>query len=179
MKKLLSMLTSLLILLVACTNTITVTETCTDKTTQTVSITNTQTPKPTIGQLLDIPVEPTPQSYLIGKVLIQNTKVRLGNYDESNPIRTYTAGDPCLIVTGTITNEDDTEWQIGFFASGYSSKNSEVISRTLDIGPIAGSLGLILSAGQTREFKIHLEWNEDVNLIKISGSLYSTEVPLP
>ena len=177
MKKIVCLLVMLLLSLTACASGLTITETVL------VTKTVTQTPTITIGQVLEIAVEPAPGSYLTGKIAIASATVTVGTYNQNIPVGafiTYIAGDPCLVLNGTMVNEDDVAWQVGFSAEGYSPKGSFPVSYSMDGFSGGGRLHAItIPAGGSRDFAIHLNWNDYVNLIKITGSLNSTDFPLP
>ncbi len=168
--------------LISCTSEMTVTETVqvtqTVNQTETIMVTETQTIViPPIGQVLDISIEPAPGNYLVKKILLESVSVTVGTYGQAHLV-THTPGDPCLVVSGTMTNEDDTAWQIAFYATGYKS-NGISVSGTLDSGFLVGRLSLIIPAKSSSNFTIHLSWNEDVHHIRLYSSRYSAEVPLP
>jgi hypothetical protein len=130
-----------------------------------------------------INVEPASGKYLTSGILIENTSVikDVLYRDAENGWRPerYHTGDPCYIVSGTMINDTDTDWQVSFHAEGYDS-NGNIIARTLDVepGPLAGIIALTIPAHTTNNFTIHINWAENLTRIIISGHTYSTETTL-
>jgi hypothetical protein len=69
-------------------------------------------------------------------------------------------GDPCFIISGQIRNSSSTGYYVAYHAEGFDVESNEV-SFTLDMGPIAGIAQLFVDPGSTVDFTLHLSWSDN------------------
>jgi hypothetical protein len=123
-----------------------------------------------------IEIEPSPGAILADGVRLEQASVTDGILERSgrNGWRpeVYEAGDPCFIVTGTMSNVTDEDLTVNFHAEGYDAAGEE-ISWTLDVdpGPLSGIVQKSVSAHSSRDFTLHLSYAEGITLVQISAGV--------
>jgi len=90
----------------------------------------------------------------------------------------YKAGDPCILVTGTLYNDNDLEWQVSYRAEGYDAQGNR-LTFALDYGPIPGLLVFDIDAHAGRNFTLHMKWMEGVSRVTVIAHTYDPAMPLP
>jgi len=132
-----------------------------------------------------IAIQPEPGSYLgtpdgeLSKVLLQDVQIRKGVCDKdyfSPWFPSAKKGDPCLVVSGHVQNQDKDKFHIGMSALGYD-ETGEAVAGTLDAAHIAGAIGLYLEYEETGEFTMHLNFSDNISTVRIFAQ--SAPVPLP
>ena len=89
---------------------------------------------------------------------------------------TVEQGEPILVVSGVIQNRHRTYSEISMTAHGYDSAGEQV-SFTLDSAHLPGCIGLKIPPGETGEFTLHMNPDEDVTSIHIYGG--TSPIPPP
>ena len=137
---------------------------------------------PTIGQALNIDVEPEPGTVVAEGITLGKTEALVQQaYSfvvSLHPGVTFKPGDLFLFVSGSFTNTSNSALQVSCFATGFNADGKEV-AWTVDSGPIMGILAMTIQAGSTGYFTLHLNWDSEVNSVIISAHSYSTATPLP
>jgi len=131
---------------------------------------------------LEARVEPAPGSYLqnmhgtvSGVALLDVTVTRVVCDPDWHDVD---AGDPCLVVSGHIRNEDSEKTLVSMFARGYDAAGEQV-AWTLDSrGRIPGLVELHVDYGETREFVIHLNAPDGVQTIRVYSTSYEGLEPV-
>jgi hypothetical protein len=80
----------------------------------------------------------------------------------------FQQGDTCFLLTGIIRNGYDEGCWVAYHATGYDASGN-TISYTLDEGPIVGVAQVYIKGNSAVEFTLHLNWSEDVHIIKINS----------
>jgi hypothetical protein len=144
--------------------------------------TATTTPQPgnttiTISAYLDKPGDKIPVIVnpciddLEGKIRIDNITMISGTLDGKEPYSPlrgkFKAGDPCFLVSGSITNDYQEGSWVACHAEGYDVAGNWVAA-TLDMGPIAGVGQVYIDANNSENFILHLNWSDNVTSMEIS-----------
>lgn len=74
--------------------------------------------------------------------------------------------DPCFLISGTIRNDYDEGNWVAHHALGYDNSGN-VVSVTLDQGPITGVARVYIEAMSAENFTLHLSWSDNVSLFRI------------
>ncbi len=137
------------------------------------------------GMAVDARIELAPLRELAGKaLLLKGASLTLAELDRAysvpgnGQLYHYDAGDLCLLLNCTIRNNDTTDWQVSFHAEAYNAQG-KLVAWMLDSGYLAGHVSRDITANSSRSFDFHLNWAEDVALIKISVGVYPVWPPLP
>ncbi len=85
-------------------------------------------------------------------------------------------GSPCFLVSGNITNKSDKQYWVAYFARGYD-KSGNIVSRTLDTGPIIGIAVKGFNGKSTESFVLHSIWSENVSVFNIRSQ--KSTIPPP
>ena len=91
-------------------------------------------------------------------------------------VNAINAGDPILIVSGSIQNKHPVNKEIVMYAEGYDAMGNQV-GWTFDAPHIIGQISLHLETEETSEFTLHLNFTENVKSIRIFASNYSVPPP--
>ncbi|MFC1946387.1 hypothetical protein ACFLXY_00550 [Chloroflexota bacterium] len=133
----------------------------------------------------DVIIEPRP-GHRLGNaekqtgVILGNVRVEPGlcdrDYYSSKLDLPLQKGDPCLIVSGNITNLSMDRFEIALWADGYD-KAGKPVSYTLDAAHIPGQIGMHLETNETGEFVLHMNPEEHLKVIHIYGAAYLVTPP--
>jgi len=134
-----------------------------------------------------ITLTPAPGTYLFNaqnqpsEALLKNVQINKEVSDKQYltvgpTISTISIGEPILIVSGSIQNNHPTNKEITMYAEGYDKAGKQV-AWTLDAAQIAGQIGLHLETGETGEFTLHMNFDENIKAINIFASSYSQIPP--
>lgn len=135
---------------------------------------------------MDIAVVPGPGSILttsngeLSKILLENIRIEKTvsdqQYDQLNPSNhPIKPGDPILTVTLSIQNTHPEYKIIGINASGYDSSGVQVAHTLDDI--LHGMAWTQLEYQEIGEITLHLNFSNNIKLIKIFGNNYQYPVP--
>ena len=87
------------------------------------------------------------------------------------------AGDPGILIRGTLKNEYEKDYYIFLSATAYDSKGN-ILGTSLDSGPICGMIAPYVKNNKTENFELHLKYYGTISKIKlVSGSV--SELPPP
>lgn len=148
----------------------------------TIKVTSSTTPNNHI--MTGIAVQPEPGQYLgtgdeLSGVILKDVQVRVDVCDKdyfSPWFPSPKKGEPCLVVSGHIQNQDKEKFEISMSALGYD-KAGEIVAGTLDAAHIAGAIGLHLEYGEIGEFTLHLNYSEEVRTIQVFAANYLITPP--
>jgi hypothetical protein len=126
------------------------------------------------GNVAGIEVEPSPCSYLgtdevPSTVVLKDVQVNKAVCDRdyfSPWFPSTKKGEPCLVVSGHIQNQDKEKFEISMSALGYD-ESGKTVSGTLDAAHITGAIGLHLGQGEIGEFTRHLNLSDEMRAIRI------------
>lgn len=153
--------------------------------TETIAVTSTVTPEPTQTGQVEISVVPAPGSILVdsngtlSEIMLNSVQIEQVASDKQYTPSGYpeiNTGDYILKVSGTIQNKHETYEYLTMYAEGYDNTGNPV-AITLDSGPIQGLIGLHLETDETGEFTLHLNFTENLKLIRIYASTYEIMPP--
>jgi hypothetical protein len=121
-----------------------------------------------------IEIEPLPGSYLgtdevSSTVVLKDVQVKKAVCDKdyfSPWFPSPKKGEPCLLVSGHIQNQDKEKFEISMSALGYD-ESGKTVAGTLDAAHIAGAIGLHLEQGEIGEFTLHLNLSDEISIIRI------------
>ena len=129
---------------------------------------------------------PAPGTYLFNsqnvssEVLLQTVQIEKSisekEYYGVGLSKTINAGEPLLIVSGTVQNNHPTNKEIMMYAVGYD-KTGKQVAWTHDASSIVGQIGFHLETGETGEFTLHLNFVENIKAIRIYTNNYSQTPP--
>ena len=87
-------------------------------------------------------------------------------------------GEKLLAVKGQLDNRLNKDGYMTFWAQGYKSSH-ELVSQSVDAGPLMRVISIFLPRGETTDFVIHFEMVDDIASIDLSPSntLYDTPPP--
>ena len=133
-----------------------------------------------------IPISPSPGSSLTNsentssEVILEDVQVCKGvsNKQYLNlwyPEEKVDAGEPILVVCGTIQNKHRQNTYITLDAEGYDAKGQQV-SWTLDAAHIPGQIALQLETEEKGQFILHLNIDKNIKSIRIFANNYD-ELP--
>jgi hypothetical protein len=88
----------------------------------------------------------------------------------------FQEGDSCLLITGTIRNGYGEGRWVAYQGTGYDDSGN-IVSQTLDSGPVVGIAQIYIEGNSAEEFNLHLSWSYDVILLKISSQV--SEIMFP
>ena len=112
-------------------------------------------------------------------IIFENVTLETGVLDRgySSPwAGKFRLGEPCFLINGTIRNEyDESNW-VAHQAMGYD-ESGNVVSYTLDAGPISGVEQIYIDAKKAEEFTLHLNWSDNVTLFRINCQKSSVMFP--
>jgi len=134
--------------------------------------------------ITSITIQPEPGSYLgtgdeISGVILKDIQVKTGICDKdyfSPWFPSPKKGEPCLVVSGHIQNQDKEKFEISMSALGYD-KAGEMVAGTLDAAHIAGAIGLHLEYEEIGEFTMHLNYSEEIRTIQVFAANYLITPP--
>jgi len=139
----------------------------------------------TVGTL-EITVTPSPGSYLSNsqnvssEVLLKDVQVTREVSDKPYALPWSSAlpkaGEPILVVSGSIQNNHKQNKEIAMYAEGYDATGKQV-SWTLDAAPFLGCIGLHLENDETGQFTLHLNMADNIKSIRIFANNYSITPP--
>ncbi|MBN2239100.1 MAG: hypothetical protein JW712_04950 [Dehalococcoidales bacterium] len=113
-------------------------------------------------------------------VILGNVSVEQGvcdrDYYLSHVESPLQKGDPCLIVTGNVTNLDMDNFEIALWAHGFNEAGEQV-SYTLDAAHIPGQIGMHLERNESVTFILHLNPDENLKVVRIFGAAYPVTPP--
>jgi len=114
------------------------------------------------------------------KIRIDNITVISGTLDGNEPYSPlrgkFKAGDPCFLVSGSITNNYQEGSWVAHHAEGYDVAGNWVAA-TLDMGPIAGVDQVYINANSSESFILHLNWSDNATSMEISFQRASQMFP--
>jgi hypothetical protein len=92
----------------------------------------------------------------------------------------YRSGDMVVLVTGTLLNNSDSEWQVDFWPEAFDAGGTQV-AWGLDMGgaPLSGHQQMDVAARSSKPFSIHLTWADSIERITINSNLYDPATRLP
>jgi hypothetical protein len=133
-----------------------------------------------------IPVSPSLGSYLTNsentssEVILKDVQVCKGMSNKQYlnpwyPEEKVNAGEPILVVCGTIQNKHRQNTYITLDAKGYDAKGQQV-SWTLDAAHIPGQIALQLETEEKGQFILHLNIDKNIKSIRIFANNYD-ELP--
>jgi hypothetical protein len=135
---------------------------------------------------IKVTLTPAPGTYLFNsqnessKVLLKSVQIEKSISDKDyfgvGLAETINAGEPLLIVSGTVQNNNPTNKEIMMYAVGYD-KTGKQVSWTHDASSIVGQIGFHLETGETAEFTLHLNFAENIKAINIFANNYSQIPP--
>lgn len=130
------------------------------------------------GNILDIPVN-TKLDGLPENINLEPNEIRYATLGQAVVSMQgqddifYNVGDVCLLVTGKIKNETDQDVSVNLRAEGYDvNGNKTSYSLQVDPYPIAGDgISIIdIFRHSATDFKLHLSFSEDIELIRLFAS---------
>jgi hypothetical protein len=96
--------------------------------------------------------------------------------------QSFDAGDLTVLVTGTLTNESDRDWEIGFRMEGLDAEGNQVaigLDRSLGV-PIMGYIRTSVYRQSSRPFSYHLSFAGDIKVIRVTGqAILEIGAPFP
>jgi hypothetical protein len=99
-----------------------------------------------------------------GEIHFENVTITTGILDKKYTNGWYGSrekGDPCYLISGQIRNDSSTGYYVIHLATGYDVSEN-VVSFTLDSGPLAGIAVVYVEAKSTVDFVLHLSWADNV-----------------
>jgi hypothetical protein len=92
----------------------------------------------------------------------------------------YSEGDRVILVSGSIANDTDKEWQIDYWPDGFDAEGNQV-ARGLDMSgvPLPGHLQMNIPAHSSRPFTLHMTWSEGIERVTIGANKYDLLPALP
>jgi hypothetical protein len=133
-----------------------------------------------------IPVTPSPGAFLVNsgnissQVLLKDVQVYKGvsdkRYSGLDPKLAVNAGEPVLVVSGSIQNKHPENKEIAMYAEGYNAEGKQV-AWTLDAAHIVGQIGRHLEKDETGQFTLHLNIADNLKSIRIFANNYSITPP--
>lgn len=88
----------------------------------------------------------------------------------------FSLGEPCFLIKGTIRNGYDEGRWVAYHATGYDDSGN-IVSYTLDEGPIIGVAQLYIEGNSSEEFTLHISWSNNTTIFKISSQ--ASEIMFP
>jgi len=125
-----------------------------------------------------IAVEPEAGRYLctssdgVPQILLEEATVSLGVCGED--LHDLDMGDPCIIVSGHITNHDPEGWIATLWADGYDETGAKV-AHTQESALIPGQVGIDAPYQETAAFLMHLNAPQEVRTIRLHAQSFSFE----
>ena len=116
-----------------------------------------------------------PSDVLLQTVQIDKSVSDLG-YTSTGHVISVNPGDPILILSGNIQNNQRTNKEIAIYADGYDAKGEQV-AWTLDGAHIVGQIGLHLETGETGQFILHMNFAKNIKAISIFANTYPITPP--
>ena len=142
--------------------------------------------KPSNAEVLEITVTPAPGSYLTNsqnissQVLLKNIQVTKEVSDKPYALPWSSAlpkaGEPILVVSGSVQNKLKENDEIDMWAEGYDETGKQV-AWTLDAAHLPGHIGLHLENEETGQFTLHLNMADNIKSIRIFANNYSMTPP--
>ena len=86
------------------------------------------------------------------------------------------AGEPLLILNGTLANADAARPELDLWAEGYDTDGS-IVTRTVDTAHIMGHIGLHVETDETRSFTMHLAAAEGLRFLRLHVRAYEQTPP--
>jgi hypothetical protein len=136
--------------------------------------------------LTSVAITPSPDAFLVNsgnissQVLLKNVQVYKGvsdkKYSGLDPKLAVNAGDPVLVVSGSIQNKHPENKEIAMYAEGYDAEGKQV-AWTLDAAHIVGQIGIHLEKDKTGQFTLHLNIADNLKSIRIFANNYSITPP--
>jgi hypothetical protein len=80
----------------------------------------------------------------------------------------FSQGDLCFLISGTIRNGYAAGSWVTYHAEGYDEEGN-VVSYTLDEGPVAGIAQQYIDGASAGEFTLYLSWSDNVFIFRISS----------
>ena len=139
-------------------------------------------PSTTSASQFAVNFEPNSGTTVTYGIVLAQVEASMGTlpFDASNPwgpATIFKSGSSCILVSGAFVNVSGQSWQLDFWADGFSSNGQ--VSWTLDSGALSGHVQAVLAPGEKHYFTLHLNWAENIILIKVSAHTYSTAIPIP
>lgn len=144
-------------------------------------------PTKEVPTMMDIPhlnLTPQPDEYFTyrgnkSKILLNDSRLKycLLELKDICPPNAANVGDLGIVIAGTIKNEYDRDYWICMAAHAFNSEG-EQIGGSIDPGPVCGIIAPYVKSGQTRDFKLHLKYREDIKRIELFVGCVS-EIPPP
>ncbi len=116
-----------------------------------------------------------PSDVLLQTVQIDKSVSDLG-YTSTGHVISVNPGDPILILSGNIQNNQRTNKEIAIYADGYDVKGEQV-AWTLDGAHIVGQIGLHIETGETGQFILHMNFAKNIKSISIFANTYDQIPP--
>ena len=142
--------------------------------------------KPSTVETFSMSVSPPPGNYLTNsqnvssEVLLKDLQVTKEVSDKPYAVPWSSAmpkaGEPILVVSGSIQNNHDQNKEIAIYAEGYDETGKQV-AWTLDSAHIIGQIGIHLENGENGEFTLHLNFVETTTFIRIFANNYQVTPP--
>jgi hypothetical protein len=135
------------------------------------SITTTTTLPPTPSSIrvgdITIIVEPC-RDDPEGDINLENVNVEQGTLDKNYQSRPseYIKGEPCFLISGNMTNKSGKRYWVAYHADGFD-KSGNLVSWTLDAGPIYGVAQLCFEQTKIENFVLHMTWSENVSVFRL------------
>jgi hypothetical protein len=134
-----------------------------------------------------ISISPSTGAYLTNsenvssEVLLVDARINEGLSDKKYiapwyPAGIVNAGEPVLIVSGSIRNKHEQNKEIAMYAEGFDAAGKQV-AWTLDTAHIVGQIGLHLEKNEIGQFTLHLNMAENIRSIRILANNYSITPP--
>jgi hypothetical protein len=126
----------------------------------------------------EILIEPAPGNYLcfsgdgVPQILLEEAMVTAGVCDED--VGDLKMEDPCLILSGRITNYDPEGWMATLWADGYDETGARV-AHTQESALIPGQVGIDAPYQETVAFLMHLNAPQEVRTIRLHAQSFSFE----
>jgi hypothetical protein len=105
-----------------------------------------------------ISIEPCLKADPTSLISFEELSLETGSLDRNytNPwAGEFQRGEPCFLINGTIRNEYNEGYWVAYHALGYDDSGN-IVSHTLDEGPILGLAQLYIEADSTQEFTLHM-----------------------
>lgn len=139
------------------------------------------------GSVSSIQIFPAAGTYLTNsqdissEVLLIEVEVSQGISDQDYidvwyPKGSVYAGEPIIVVSGSIQNTHKQYKEIAMYAEGYDSKG-ELVSYTLDRAHIQGQIGIHLENEETGQFTLHLNMAKGIKSIRLFANNYAETPP--
>ena len=142
-------------------------------------------PTKEVPTMMDVHLTPQPGEYFTyrgnkSKVLLIDSRLKYCflEPDDICPPNAANVGDLGIVIAGTIKNEYDRDYYICMAAHAFNSQGEQIGGSIDSRGPICGVIALYVKSQQTKSFRLHLKYREDIERIELIVGCVS-EIPPP